>query len=573
MDNFKAFQSKISDILSKRDVFYVVPRYQRQYSWKEEHINDFWEDLSDEDPTYFLGTLVFNLENYHNKKTKDIIDGQQRLLTITIALAVIRDLFFQLKDRDKSKHIQENYIANTDDDNNSEFKLRPGKGIKDYFLKYIQNEKGTILESRPVTGEEKQVKKNYEILRKEIENKINEFESNEKKIIFLQGLRDKIKNLEIVVIEVEKEEDAFVFFETLNARGLELQTADVLKNLIFKKLQNRENNDLDKDIEQKWETISENLAYDEDETDVTKFIRHYWLSTYKKITEKKLFSEIKNTITNWEQLLSTLQTESFLYRKILYPVQNDWRSEYLTIFKCIKNIKRLNVKQPYSIMLALLRVLDKRDYDQKYKTKMLIDAFIWLENFTFSFTTITGKSPSPLENIYSHYAIKISSVKNKRDLENILINFKKKLKQEFPQEEEFISNFKSISYSTKKKQIDTIKYILERINYAGVDEQLFDNVEVEHIIPQNPGDGWGLTREAIREYVNNIGNLLILGPEYNKRASSKPINEKIAYYEGSTIKMTKDFAEFLKTHSDWQRIDVDNRAKELAKLAWELWKI
>jgi len=573
METFEAQKTDIEKIFSSKKIIHRVPNYQRPYAWRDEQINDLWDDLNDRESDYFLGTFVFNNEFLKSKNIKETVDGQQRLLTLTIFFAVLRDIFLELKNKKRSDRIQSHLIANQDlDGKDNTYKFMPGKNLEDYFRDYIQRESTKIQESKPQTNEQKLVKKNYELLYNKIYSELEKLDNNQKRIDYLSKLRDKVISLELVLVSVNKEEDAFTFFETLNARGMKLSTSDIIKNLIFRKITEGKLLDESK-IVQKWQSIINNLTNIEEEADLTRFIRYYWLSVNKKVSEKKLFSEIKKNTYSYSSLLEKLEKESENYRRIIFPDKKDWEKYQLNIYKSIRNINLLNVKQVNSLFLSLVRIINKPDFESKYRTKKLIEIFRKCENFTFIYTTIAGKSPSPLESIYSKYAIKINKVKSKDKLEKCLDDLLKELKNRIPTKEEFIENFSNLLYKSTEKQINLLKYIFERINNKGESEISLDDISIEHILPLNPAPGWNLSKSDIKEYVNHIGNLTILGSGYNRDASNKIIREKIDYYEESSITMTQDLAKKLKKNSKWEFKEIEKRNKELAEIAWNLWNI
>ena len=231
----------------------------------------------------------------------------------------------------------------------------------------------------------------------------------------------------------------------------------------------------------------------------------------------------------------------------------------------------MKTSQSNSIMLSLMRVIHRKDYSDKYKTKYIRDTFLWIEYFTFTFSVIAKKSPAPLERMYSRYAILIDRAKNKKELENSLLDFKQELIKLTPDKDSFVDGFKNIRYSKANQKL--IIYILEKINYAESNEQSFDNVNIEHIIPQNPDKKSKYKKDKIKDFVDNIGNLMPLGPEYNKEASNHdPIN-KIEYYKKSEIKMASDIIDKIGVSNDWGEFDVENRAIDLANMAWKIWNI
>jgi len=568
MKNFHAEPMTIKDLLSKKDVVFRVPPYQRPYSWESEQTLSFWEDLNDFDEINFLGTFVVNNEYKDREGFVDLIDGQQRIITITMMLAILRNQFYSNDLNSKAEGIHSSYICNRDDNGNDSYKLKVGNSLENYFINCVQKNNNSF-DLKQKTEEQKLLERNYKILNDRL---CEQLKKESDKELYLTKLRDRIKDFEIVFIEVDKEEDAFTFFETLNARGLELSTADVLKNLIFKKLNKQEN--INK-LQESWQNITDNLTDNNEEIDASRFIRHYWLSKNKFITQKRLFRSIKGHMEGnsreYAGFLSDLERESFFYRKINFPIKEEWNGDYIQIYKSLKNLKKMKTSQSNSIMLSLMRVIHRKDYSDKYKTKYIRDTFLWIEYFTFTFSVIAKKSPAPLERMYSRYAILIDRAKNKKELENSLLDFKQELIKLTPDKDSFVDGFKNIRYSKANQKL--IIYILEKINYAESNEQSFDNVNIEHIIPQNPDKKSKYKKDKIKDFVDNIGNLMPLGPEYNKEASNHdPIN-KIEYYKKSEIKMASDIIDKIGVSNDWGEFDVENRAIDLANMAWKIWNI
>ncbi len=580
MNDFSSEKTTIADLFSKKDVKYRVPSYQRQYSWSEEYLNNMWNDVCNEE-VYFLGTFVLNNEFFKGKKIKDIVDGQQRMISITILFAVIRDEFLKLKETKGSDGIQTSYIAQRDDDGNDAYRVIPGDSLKEFFERGIQKANSNISELSDDTKEKKRIKSNYLFFQKKIEEEINKHHTKEDRMNFLRDLREKVKKLSIVLIEVPSEEDAFTFFETLNARGMQLSTSDLIKNLLFKNIiVVGSSNSKRQELEQKWQNIIDNLT-GEEEIDPTQFMRHYWLSKYKKITEKKLFREIKEAYQekNYGLLLDDLVNNSEFYKQITFPEKSYWDNKLLDIYKSISRLKSLNVKQPYSLLLSLLRVIDDDKFFNKVEKKEeTYFVFKWIEHFTFVFTSVVGKSPSPLEGIYSHYAIEIEESRVSNDPDKFIQTLKKlrdRLLNDFPTENEFKENFIKISYRKSLKQINFIKYIFEKINYFEDDhEQTFDHITIEHILPQNPDQEWHVEKEEIKDHVNEVGNLVVLGKGYNRSSSNKIIKSKITEYKKSDLKVVRELVGKLEElNYNWNKRNIENRGKELAKKAWQVWQL
>lgn len=550
--------------LFKTDALYEIPKYQRNYSWRKEEIDDFWEDLIDEknSESNFLGVMVFNKKN---EDKFEIIDGQQRLLTITIFFAVIRDLFFKLNEEIIADRIQ-NYISFQDDDGEPKgFRVLPSRNIKKFFENFIQNGKSSKIEA--VNDSEKLVRKNYNYLKKTIEDYFSE-RTHKNKIIFLKNLRDKLLNSQVVEIIVQDYDDAYSFFESLNGRGLALSTSDLLKNLLFRKISEDANNFSEDYLENQWNIVDDNIGAER----INNFIRIYWHSKYGKVADNKLYSAIKNekkTAKDYKGLVSELVANSEYYKKIIQPERETWKiTDSENVQKHIKNIKYFGVKQPYSFILSLIRKMELKDFDKDFKIKEFWEVFLWMENFTFAFN-LSDKRPSILEGIYSQYAQKIDKAKNKSEFKSVLQSFKERICEEFPGEDDFKKNFMNLSY--KDNKIGYMKFILSKINYKMENELgIKGSVNIEHILPQNPDKCWGLEIKEINNYVNNIGNLTLLGKEYNKKASNKCLKEKKEMYEKSELKITKELLkELLKNDYLWNESLIKERARKLADIAWE----
>ena len=185
-----------------------------------------------------------------------------------------------------------------------------------------------------------------------------------------------------------------------------------------------------------------------------------------------------------------------------------------------------------------------------------------------------------LENIYSKYSIAIHSeyLKNnkhtKANIEKILKEFKNKLTELYPTQNEFKDNFAKLEYRQSSKHIAFIKYILQKLNYGDNTEQVFDHVTLEHILPQTPDAEWKISKDEILNYVNKIGNIIPLGLEYNQKASNFVLSRKVEMYEESQIKMTKDLVSQLKNSSlRWSEREINQRTIKLAEDAWDIWGI
>lgn len=396
---FDANDQTLSDVFFETKRKYRVPRYQRPYAWVIDNVSDFWDDILQNDQPYFLGSFIFNTEHEKKDKYLDIIDGQQRLLTITILMAVLRDVTKTI-DNDYSELIQRQDIAIEDWEGKSSLRIKPSESLEPYFKKYIQNCEAKISESKPVSQEEKRVKANYEFLIEKVGIEIERVPTKTGKLEVIQNLRKSIRDLMVINIEIAEEEDAYDIFETTNARGMELSVGDLLKNLIFKNVPPGEDRDFAKDV---WKEVTKNI--EETNMELKRFIRYFWLSKFDFVQEKKLYKEIKRNIADSEMqnFLQQLWDNSALFNLLLEGDESDYDrfgDNYKKIYQSVFALRLMGVTQCYVLLLSILRNFEKIGFDP-YKTFQLI------EKFTFQYSVICKLPGNRVEKIYSKFAIEI----------------------------------------------------------------------------------------------------------------------------------------------------------------------
>lgn len=583
--NFEAKNKTLNEVLfGNTQHYFRIPRYQRPYAWEEEQLKEYWQDLLEEKKTYFLGSLIFNTEYREKEGYVEIIDGQQRMLTTTIFMSVLRDVSkeneFNLKDKNKKPKafcdvIQRQTIEFEDSYGNTTFRIMPGESIKEFFEKNIQLEESNIREKQTTTKEEERVKKNYQFFYDKVIGYINQKEEREKKFDRIKSLRQKAGELIAIEIRLESDDVAYEIFETVNARGVGLSVADLLKNLIFSKIKAKKEKDTAKED---WHEIEKNI--EETGFELKRFIRHYWMSKHDFVTEKKLYTSIKNNISDWEEFIGDLKTASKWYNIIAEGSQKDFDNVKGSenIFRSVFAARLMNVTQCNVMFLSLLKNHKKIDID-------LSETFKIIEKFTYQYFAICKQPGNKIEKIYSKHAINIQSAlensKEKRlsgNIQKVLNELKKELIALLPSKELFVEKYQSLSYGRSPKQRTLIKYSLEEINKLKNNKNElkidFTNVNIEHIMPQEPKE-WGLTKKQVSEYVNKIGNLTLLSISLNSTASNKVISKKIIDLEQSELLITKELVSELKNSNFlWDQEAIEKRQRNFAELSHsQIWNI
>ena len=268
----------VKDLLSSG--YYVIPRFQRPYSWDIENISDFWADVAENQSEYFIGSMVV----YQLLGRLGVVDGQQRLTTIMILLASLRDTLEKNGFSDQASGLHK-LIERENIENKLEFVLNTQTSYP-FLQDNVLSAKSQSIPAK-VGIEEESIKAARIHFNRKLNELVDEIENNEaipkakkqsrKKERLLQ-LRESVLSLNVILITLDSEEDAYLIFETLNTRGKDLALADLVKNHLAKHLKTK-NQSLD-GLSLKWTKMRETIE-GKRELDTDTFLYHWWLSKYE----------------------------------------------------------------------------------------------------------------------------------------------------------------------------------------------------------------------------------------------------------------------------------------------------
>lgn len=533
---------------------YYVPDYQREYSWEvENEIDDFWVDLenliNEDRIEHFFGQVVIHNSLEENKKY--IIDGQQRTSTSVIFLCALNSLFEDLykiynhkASKNRTQDISTKYIGRWEEDEN-ELRLHLGNIDREYFMKFqigdIKNENGNLLKSH------QRIKNSYNYFYNKFNEKIKCLENFEEKYLVLFRYYKKfIDSFMVMYIETDDINEAFIIFETLNARGRDLEIADLLKNHLFRI--SGKNIEVTKN---KWQDMINIL----DKIDTTKYIRCYWNCKNEFIREKDLYKRIRETLKTskeCEEFIISLVKLSKVYRAMVNPGEEIYFND-IELNQILFNLKMLKASSFYPIILAMTSM--NYAEEQIKKVAKIIENLI-VRNFV-----ISGKVANRYEVLFAKIAVNI----HRKEFENVnsILDI---IRKEMIRDDEFKNNF--LNFTSKSKPV--IRYLLKNINkWSDRETEIINDnrkVHIEHIIPEKIGE-WDIAKEDHEEYLWKLGNLTLLGSEYNKKISNKLFEEKKKMYDKSNIIIAKDIVKY----DRWDLDTVKLRQEELAEVALKVW--
>ena len=573
---FTATDSDFSELWGSTERRYIVPRYQREYSWGTDNLATFWDDIHTEEDFFFGSVVLKNPENRGDRI--EIIDGQQRMLTMTILYAAIRDIVQELGDSEGALAIHGQYITQRRGRRDGEYIIRPTDGLRDYFEKSIQSNAPDF--RNPETKEHKRVRTNYNWLKKKIQDKLIS-ESMDENLNIIDDLIEKTDAMQIIRIMVTDSYDAYRIFETVNATGVDLSVADLLKNMVFRHITPDEISG--EDIAQKkWTEMKENLA--QINVEVARFVRYHWISSRETVTMGKLYKSVKGATSErgWQQLLEDLHSDSKLLNNLMTGTISNPSSlsSIREINTKLKAINEMGFSQCYVLLLSIFRNRERLGFSWDELNSLISE----IENFNFIYHTICNRPANKVETFYSRTAIAIQDVTSDEDggtrFRSQINGIYNELSESRPSRVEFIEDFKlrtQYTNSTKKKNL--IRYILGRLEERDYPNQarerpIDESISIEHILPQAPEEYWNLSEDEVKPYVHLIGNLVLVGKDFNIGARNYDMERKIPHLRATAIQTTSDLLSQIEhvNSYNWTKEEIEERTENLAEISFdELW--
>ncbi|MES3040397.1 MAG: DUF262 domain-containing HNH endonuclease family protein [Pseudomonadota bacterium] len=549
--------------------YFHIPRFQRPYSWDDDNINDFWNDVVvNSSSDYFIGSMVVYKKD---KQQFGVVDGQQRLTTITILLCVIRDHFLKAGSSDLAQGIHQ-LIERKDRRNKNEYVLKTETSFP-YFQEHIQKFSEETDLDIEVRIEEKALQNAHARFDKLVSSvlgaidqdaSIKQLNKIKLKLDKLIGLREAVLNLNLIFIALESEDDAYLIFETLNTRGKDLALTDLVKNHFYKHLKVK--GDVDH-AKIKWTKMFETISNSASDISPDDYIYHFWSSRYEAVPQKKLFPKIKKEISKIKanDYLNDLVSDSKIYRSI-HEEYYGWEKNEVEVADSLYALQMFKLSQPTPAVMSLVRAYR----DKKIKYRKLRDALSAIEKFHFIFTAITSsRSSGGISAMYTSFAIKLFGCLGPQEASDHISEFVEKLKFKIPSFDEFKVAFKEVIYTnSNSKQKHLVRYILEKfsIHYDYKYPVDFDDLTIEHLCPQK-NIGVSLWNESS---IGCLGNLIFIDQKTNGDLDTKSFLEKRSILQDRGYA----FDEVVAGAVDWTLESIITRVDSMADVAYhKIWKI
>ncbi len=525
----------------------VIPIYQRLYSWEKEQCKQLWDDIikiggDDKMDGHFIGSILYVLDRItHSNNALLIIDGQQRLTTITLLLTALRDHW-----SDKRKEIEDHYLINSDKDSDKKFRLILSESDKDTLLSLIDENR------RKPSEPSLKIMENFKLF--------EEWVSNTDK---LETIFKGLEKLMIVEIALEKgKDDPQLIFESMNSKGIELTQTDLIRNYIV----------METEIEKQegfynkyWRAIEEGFKQNKKLFD--RFVRHYLTIKTREVPNiNKVYVAFKDYRqkegVGIEDLLKDLQKYCKYFCQIVFKKEFDKKLDK-KLNKALGFLVDLEMDVVYPLLLELYS-----DYSDGVLSKADFIPIIALIESYICRRAVCGLGTNSLNKVFPSFTKHIQKDEYFKSLKvhfGYLTN-----NQRFPNNDEFKDLFITIDFYSFQKR----KYFFERLENFDRKERVYTHeYTIEHIMPQTLTEEWekdlGENFQEIHDkYLHTIGNLTLTC--YNPEYSNKSFQEK-RDMEGGFKDSPLRLNQGLRDLKSFGEEEIKKRANDLADLALKIW--
>ncbi len=552
--------TSFGDLISNGKI-YRVPPFQRDYSWHEENWEDLWQDIEGlhgkPDSSHYMGALVLQSSSTSDKEFT-IIDGQQRLATLSIVAIAVIDKIQKLVEQEEQKEanqerqeiLKRTYLSDRDPRSlRYSSKLILNENNNDFYQSNLINLRRP-LNIRSLSKSNQLLWQSFQYFSNQLEELPDVIKSGENLTSFLTDT--VAQRLLFIQINVEDELNAYTVFETLNARGIELSSTDLLKNYLFSLFEGPD--DL-QEAQRQCRRIINTVQMEK----FPEFLRYYLSLKQARVRRERLFKVVRESVrSNQEafELLDQLENYGSLFIALSNSNDEFWRDTPENR-PYVRELELFRVKQAYPTLFAAYERFSPADFTRLLKLVCVL---------SFRYTVVSSLNPNELETLYNKVAIAITNgeVTNPKQVFD-------RLRSIYVSDEKFLQDFSLLSISTKGQKKKLVRYILFKLeadaSHIEVNE---DGFSIEHILPESPsGEWWQSFDDAqIEEMVYRLGNLTPLEPHLNRQVGNELYPIKRGIYQQSVYTLTKRVLA-----EEWNPNTLAKRQRHMAQRAVHIWKV
>jgi uncharacterized protein with ParB-like and HNH nuclease domain len=540
----QAHENRLRQLLDSTQQ-YIVPLFQRFYVWERNYWDTLWDDLvdliEDDDPqrNHFLGSVVVipATDSAPGLPRFILIDGQQRIATLLVMLAVLRDGARQADDTELAAEIEQRFLVNQFKHGDDAYKLLLSQSDRIAFQHLIQAKT-----PRP----EHRLCQCYDFYAK----KLNAPHAPDRRAL----LSATVDRLALVTITLAPTDNPYLVFESLNFKGHKLTEADLIRNYLFMRIPTDQQETL---YQQYWSPMQDAL-----DDDLTEYVRHFLMRSGAFVKQSEVYVTLKSRLAQSDPraALEELATFARYYAKLLAPEHEPSK----TLSAALERINRLDVTTVYPF---LLNVYD--DYARHRLTEAgFLNVLRVLENYLIR-RFVCGAPTSELNKIFPY----LHRQAQQQDADDFVSSLERLLQNKnYPSDAQFRARLPTVKLYGKGGLEKKSKFLLETLerSYHHQEPVDFAGLTIEHVMPQTLSDEWqahlGADWRTIQDlYLHTLGNLTLTG--YNSPLSNKSFAEKRGVFARSHLELNRYFQNV----DQWRPDDLQRRAEVLTERALQCW--
>jgi hypothetical protein len=558
---FTVTQPGIGEILKQHRL--RVPPRQRDYSWTEKEVTTLFQDLKnamndEKTEAYFLGTIVTIPDA---SGTLEVIDGQQRLATITILLCNIRRYLLAMNIEPViSEDIKQFFVYIDRTQRATLNRLRMNVVDNEFFSAMLDDELVNV-PPEPTRISHRLIKAAFDNAANYVKTIVAGYNPKDHGDVLNRWVTFIEKRAEVILLQVPSGANAYRMFETLNDRGLKTTQADLVKNYLFSQAGDER---LD-EMQDSWSAMRgtlESLQEEEKEDLTVTFLRQALMVIRGFLRKDKVYEEVQNSKGPQATVAFLKKVESLakVYVATFFRDHDHWKSYPDAILSAIDTINFFDIVPFRPALLAVAA---------KFPPKEALSAFQMFISLGVRLIIAASTRTGSVEETLAEAANKIYLGRISTAAE-----MKTEISRLIPNDTQFKEAFETAKVSKQplaRYYLRTLENVAQkRPDPYYVLQSDKEEVSLEHVLPERPGNNWPqFNPEEVVSYSRRIGNMVLLRYKDNSDLKSKPFQEKIPVYENCPYKLTSQVA----TVQNWTVDRIRERQMGLAKLALRAWPI
>ncbi|MBX3273795.1 MAG: DUF262 domain-containing protein [Sandaracinaceae bacterium] len=543
---------------------YRVPPFQRSYSWSQSQWDDLWDDLCAAERArtdHYLGALV--LKRTDEPDTYDVIDGQQQLATLSIlALALVRALESWAEDgvdpeanRERATLLRERLIASRDPASLMHRSRLQLNQFDDRFYQSALVNGAAPANPRRLPKSERALWDAWTYFQDRVTARFGPSKSGNELATFAD--RVLARRLVFIEIVVDDEAAAYTVFETLNARGVALGTADLLKNFLFAKAASGGKADLD-EMGRRWDRLVDAVPLEE-----LADLAHHWANTQSHDVHKRhVFRRVRETVTDKASAFAyvdALLAAANWYAALLDPHDEAW-VDHPETRPWVRVLVMLKAEQYRPLALAAAPRWARQPADMERLFRMIAI-------FTLRANVVLRVNTGDVFRAWNRAAVAVVS-----GSATTVSEIAQRARAIYGDDDAFEAAFAELTLAARGPRKKLVRYLLAQLEEDArglpIDWET-DGFTIEHVLPASGGEAWTHVSEEDRErFASRLGNYVPLEASLNRELSDAPFADKLAGYARSGYALPRQI-----TGDSWGPEHIRARAARYAKRARHLFRV